>query len=353
MADKRLRKTFLFDGKRYYVEASTEKELWMKYTNKMRDLEENVIKASTITVEEWTWKAVNVYKAGMTYEVRKLYDTKLRHYVLQYIGDYRLKDVRPIQCQQVLNKITGYGVATINDVYQMIRFIFRTAYENHLIPLNPALSLVKPNGKPKQKRRAITDEEERALLKAVQCFDNGDMYLFMLFCGCRPKEARNLMHEDFSLNSKGQSLLHIRGTKTDNADRYVPCPPNLYEKYSSGSGFLFTTSGGKTYTDDYVKKVNNRLYREMDIALGAKLYRNQIIESKLAEDFSPYCLRHTFCTNLAKRGIDIRIAQKLMGHSDIQMTANIYTHIKTEEIDFSDFFPTNSPHISHTFIDKN
>lgn len=49
-------------------------------------------------------------------------------------------------------------------------------------------------------------------------------------------------------------------------------------------------------------------------------------ELPLASDFVPYCLRHTYCTDLKDKGIDIRDAQYLMGHADITTTANIYTH---------------------------
>lgn len=50
------------------------------------------------------------------------------------------------------------------------------------------------------------------------------------------------------------------------------------------------------------------------------------------EDLTAYCLRHTYCTNLQKQGVDIRTAQYLMGHSSIQMTAKIYTHIGIEQL---------------------
>ncbi len=67
--------------------------------------------------------------------------------------------------------------------------------------------------------------------------------------------------------------------------------------------------------------------------MGYKVYRNQLVPPyPLADDFVPYDLRHTFCTDLQKKGIDIRTAQYLMGHSDIQMTANIYTHADTSTI---------------------
>lgn len=59
--------------------------------------------------------------------------------------------------------------------------------------------------------------------------------------------------------------------------------------------------------------------------MGAKVYRNQIIESVVAEDLVPYCLRHTYCTDLQRAGVPLNVAKYLMGHSDISLTANIYT----------------------------
>ena len=65
----------------------------------------------------------------------------------------------------------------------------------------------------------------------------------------------------------------------------------------------------------------------MNISMGAKVYRNQLIPPlPLADDFVPYLLRHTYCTDLKKKGIDVRIAKDLMGHADIRTTANIYDH---------------------------
>ena len=71
----------------------------------------------------------------------------------------------------------------------------------------------------------------------------------------------------------------------------------------------------------------------MNISMGCRMYRNALIPPfPLAEDFVPYDLRHTYCTDLQKAGVDIRVAQKLMGHSSIEVTANIYTHVDTDDI---------------------
>lgn len=65
------------------------------------------------------------------------------------------------------------------------------------------------------------------------------------------------------------------------------------------------------------------------------LYRweNNIVESKLAPDLVPYCLRHSFCTDLQDHGVPINVAKYLMGHADIQTTANIYTNTTEQVID--------------------
>lgn len=73
--------------------------------------------------------------------------------------------------------------------------------------------------------------------------------------------------------------------------------------------------------------------RQLNISMGCKVYRNQLIAPyPLDEGFRPYYLRHTHCTDLQKKGVDVRTAQYLMGHSDITITANIYTHADNQTI---------------------
>lgn len=42
----------------------------------------------------------------------------------------------------------------------------------------------------------------------------------------------------------------------------------------------------------------------------------------------PHVCRHTYCTNMAKSGISVKTLQYLMGHSDISVTMNVYTHLE-------------------------
>ena len=71
----------------------------------------------------------------------------------------------------------------------------------------------------------------------------------------------------------------------------------------------------------------------MDIENGAKLFRNHVVESTLADDFVPYCYRHTFATDLKDAHVDITTAAVLMGDSSIDVIANIYTHHTKNALD--------------------
>ena len=67
--------------------------------------------------------------------------------------------------------------------------------------------------------------------------------------------------------------------------------------------------------------------RELDIIMGAEVYRNKITRSVVADDLAPYVMRHTYCTDLQDAGVPINVAKYLMGHSSILVTSKIYTHM--------------------------
>ena len=72
--------------------------------------------------------------------------------------------------------------------------------------------------------------------------------------------------------------------------------------------------------------------RAVDIDMGAKTFKGGVIPetSKVAADLTPYCLRHTYATDLQTAGVPINVAKDLLGHKEISMTARIYTHLSDE-----------------------
>ena len=82
----------------------------------------------------------------------------------------------------------------------------------------------------------------------------------------------------------------------------------------------------------HLRRMWSSFHHACDREAGAKLYRNKIIEHAFDPAITPHYLRHTYCTNLRRQGIDLKTAQYLMGHASITTTANIYNHVDEEDI---------------------
>ncbi len=97
--------------------------------------------------------------------------------------------------------------------------------------------------------------------------------------------------------------------------------------------YIVTRTDGKQMDAPARAKLWTKFKHDLNIEMGARVYRNQVLPPyPVAPDLEPYCFRHTFCTDLQKRGVDIRVAQVLMGHGSIAMTANIYTHVDSKTV---------------------
>lgn len=330
----KINRKFTYDGKSYYIHADTEKEAAVKIALKLRDLEEGKVTINNkMTLNDWAIRCIETYKTGQKDITKEKYIAKVRHNILEHIGHMQLRSIKPLHCQQVVNLLTGKSKSHINLIYQAMNFIFEKAVENQLIYSNPAKGIIKPAGT-YVGRRAITDIERAYILKVAKSKRKYYIYLLMLFCGCRPSEAAECMGKDICVIND-INMLHIRGTKSVNADRYVPIPDELFTiiQNTPKNEYIAAYENGNPIKYQNRNRVWETFKNELNRSMGCKTYRNKLIPPyPVAPDLVPYCLRHTYCTDLAKAGVDLRIAQKLMGHSTITLTANIYTHVDSSDL---------------------
>ena len=324
------RTTFTYLGKRYDVAADTLEELYKKKALKEKALKDDVIiYDSHISVDEWAEKVFDTYKQGSS----SIDDIKARYrkYVSPSIGKKPIGKVKAVECQTILNECAGMSFSHCNKLKQELAFVFEKAVDNQIIPFNPARKLQMPKYE-KGERRSITDHERKHFM---ECYEKDPAYILfyiMIKTGCRPEEAVNLIGRDIDHEKR---LLHIRGTKTKNSDRYVPIPDELYAVIKDTKPFepISPNREGNKHSKSSYTRLYEHLKRDMNISMGCKTYRNALIPPfPLADDFVPYCFRHTYCTDLCKAKVDVRIAQKLMGHANISVTADIYTHVDIEDI---------------------
>lgn len=281
------------------------------------------------------WYELNIKNANISDTTKSDYKYYLYSNIIPYFEKFKLCDITEDDCQRFLNKYVGYSKANVSKIRMTLRRVLRKAQKQKLIGENPAEDIVLPQVT-EGKRRPITDEERELILKQVPKHYAGAMVLTMLCCGLRPAEIRRMEWDWVDFDN---AILTVGKSKTKaGTGRKIPMPPQLvkalreHKTKNLNEQYVFVRCKNPSLPMD-----ENAFYhawhnfkREMDIANGATVYRNQITKSTLASDLEPYLLRHTFCTDCQAAGVPINVAKELMGHSDISVTAKIYTHMVDE-----------------------
>ncbi len=334
-------KTFRYNGKQYKVYGKTEEEAITKKVETLAELKRGEkTSGGNMTVNRWFEEWMELFKVpqGLTAKSLGMYREKYEKYIKPYIGHMKLKDVRDTHLQRILNQEADRSYSHLTKLRAVMMQMFSRARKSRYITYDPAEDLVLPSTT-KGTRRSLTELERAALLACWQNTSSGLFWFAMLNTGMRPGELTALQWRDVDFDRMEITVSRtiesgtdkqLKAPKTAAGIRTIPITSELAEYLkplqSSPTTPVFLNQHGNMHTTASRRRSWNSLLRAMDIYLGAKLYRNAIVESKLADDLVPYCLRHTFCTDLQAAGVPINVAKELMGHSDISVTANIYTH---------------------------
>lgn len=371
-------KSFRVDGKVYNVKGRTEKECYEKMAEKKEMLRRGEVKPKALTVEVWAETWLDTYlkpkvrkpgapklKGTMTQKSFAMYGEKLRGYILPAIGKMKLADVRDTDLQRILNRQAETSFSHASKVRMIMRAMFKQAHVSRLIVYDPALALTLPAVK-QGGRRSLTDEERAVLLDVAKTHRCGLWVRFMLYEGLRPGEtaALRVRHLDFdrgliSVEEAVESGSGVVGAPKSAAGvRYVFIADEIKDELEAAvqgkdaEDFVFPQTDGKTMMTAGTIQNNWRYFvRQMDLAMGAEttahghIYDPKDIREdgspiypdphdktkprnghKLADDLVLYCLRHTYCTDLGKKGVPIEDIKYLMGHEDISMTLTVYSH---------------------------
>lgn len=193
---------------------------------------------------------------------------------------------------------------TAQEVYNLFHASLKIAYKLGYIKKDISELLLKPKHKTKL-GQALTHEELQEFfvnINGTRC----EMYFkFCLYSGCRRSEALNLKWCDIDYINK---VIHIKGTKTDTSDRFIP----LFEDLEILLDILSDCNLSFPYS-------NNRIFRHR-ADFCTKQFKKYCPNHKLHD------LRHTFATKCLECGVSMKVVQSWLGHSDFDTTANIYSH---------------------------
>lgn len=248
----------------------------------------------------------------------------------------------------------GYSYNTITTVRGVLHPAFEMAVEDNIIRRNPfSFRVVDVVPNDSVTRQALTPEKKArflAYLQADKCRSRYyDEVIILLGTGLRISELYGLTRADIDFEKRtirverqltrnrlaGRLEYHIEKPKTKSGERYIPMVDNaVYQAFQrvirnrkkpkteyivdGHTGFLFLDKDGKPKVAGHLEHALKRIVN----------HYNESHEDKLT--VSPHVLRHTFCTDMANSGIPIKSLQYLMGHSDVGVTLNTYTHSSYE-----------------------
>lgn len=237
-----------------------------------------------------------------------------------------LRNVKPVHIRQVMASVASRSESLQRKVLLTMRQLFEEARLNHLIIDNPTEGIkITPHAKAEKKKALLPDEVD--ILMSVVIEPRARVFCALcLYCGLRKEEALGLQWSDIQSNSltvrRAMTFLNnqqdpVDDLKTKAAHRVIPIPDKL-------RAILLDTP----HLSRYIVPASNG--GDMTRSAFTRMWNSHVV-SLVPFPLHPHMLRHTYATTLYRARVDLRTAQKLMGHSSIQVTADIYTHLEQED----------------------
>lgn len=319
-----------------------------------KDLDDGIVSnGGDMTVLQLVQKYVG-QKTGVRHNTEANYNFVINIIKKETFGEKRIDKVKLSDAKEWLIKLQsdGRGYSTIHTVRGVVRPAFQMAVDDDLIRKNPfefMLATVVVNDS--VTREAITRKQERAFLEFVKNDRHFSKYydaIYILFhTGLRISEFVGLVKSDIDFENGKIKVDHqlqrkrnmeyiIEDTKTPSGVRYVPmtaevrqCFRNIIENRKNPktepmiggyAGFLFLDKNDKPMVAMHWEHYFKHICQKYN-----SIYKVQM------PNVTPHVCRHTFCSNMAKSGMNPKTLQYIMGHSDIGVTLNTYTHVGYED----------------------
>lgn len=303
------------------------------------------IEPSALELKSWlnTW-LLNYKSISLKPVTYDLYDSLINTVIAPKIGHYKLKDIKPIHIQTLYNALyndgEGYSTSTIQKVNAILKPAFEMAIRNELVEKNPVCGVQMPKHKEKQVR-ALTIEEEAKFLRVAQKNQYYTAFVVLLDTGLRCGELLALTWEDIDLkygtlqvsknlvaakdrkeNDEKYKVIIQETPKTSKSVRTIPLTSRVLTllkelkiKQQSKTNIVFCT---KNYTYLHPRNFRRSFQR---------LLKNAGIEK-----LGLHVCRHTFATRLFERGANPKTVSTLLGHANVGITLDIYTHVQPNQM---------------------
>lgn len=293
-------------------------------------------------------------KTGVRPTTEAGYRTVINLLKREKFGGMRIDKIRLSDAKSWLIQLqkNGRGFSTIRTIRGVLRPAFQMAVDDDLIRKNPfSFELASVIYNDSVTREALTRDQERKFLKFVEedpyfCKYYDGIYI-LFHTGLRISEFVGLTKADIDFENMKINVDHqlqrhnkigyqVDKPKTEKGIRQIPMTPEVAECFrrilkrrekpkvepmiSGYTGFLFLDKDGRPMVAMHWEKYFQHICKKYN-----SIYKVQMPK------VTPHVCRHTFCSRMAAARMNPKTLQYIMGHSDISVTLNTYTHLGFEE----------------------
>ena len=294
-------------------------------------------------------------KVGVRESTKAGYQTTINFLEKDPFGQRRIDSIKISDAKLWLISLQqrqGKGYSTSHTIRGILRPAFRQAYDDDMIRRNPfdfELATVIVNDS--VTREAITRDQERKYLEFVKQDKHFSRYyegIYILFnTGLRISEFVGLTTKNIDFKNHKIIVDHqlirtskmqymIEEPKTESGIREIPMSEEVEEAFRT-----IIDRRKKPKIEPIIDGYSGFLYLDKNnmpmVALHWEKYFQHVLEKYNGiykvqmPKVTPHVCRHTYCSNMAKSGMNPKTLQYLMGHSDIAVTLNVYTHVGLED----------------------
>ena len=355
-------------GKKYSVYAKNLETLREKESEiqSLETAKQAKFDSRTTTLNDvfYLWKEL---KRGLRPNTFQNYCYMYEQYVQDGLGRLYIASIRKSDIKRFFNHLADerrLRAGTIEAVQTVLHQVFQIAVDDEWIEKNPSDHAVKELKRSHQldskKRMALTKAEQDLLLSFLsENTPNARWYpitTVLLGTGMRVGEATGLRWCDIDFEENMIDVNHtlvyysngnhkckfaINDTKTPASKRLIPMTKSVREAFlmekemqeqldvvcsatiDGYTDFVFLNRFGGLHTQGTLNKVYKRIIRDCNDAEFLKSENPSV----LLPNFSSHTLRHTFATRLCESGMNMKLIQNILGHSDISTTVDIYSHV--------------------------
>ena len=303
------------------------------------------IDRSDITVEAWMQEWLELYiKNTISPTTYVSYVDNMNNYIFPTLGKVQLQNLSTSQIQKLINTLSNcsprsgkpMSPKTVKNIFLNINAAMEKAELLGMIRKNPCKYVVLPKV-PRPVGTAYDEEEIQKLLTASKGTDL-ELPLYIEVClGLRRGELLALKYSAIDWDNNTLSILESRVTagnevivkspKTHSGKRDLIVPAHLmkmlHKKHVWYMQQKLLLGGDFTDSDLIICQPNGKPFHPDHFA---KKFRKLLKDHGLRK-IRFHDLRHTNASLMIASGIDIKVAQQRLGHSDVTTTLNIYSHV--------------------------